>query len=61
MRLIVACALFLLSVGAYAQGYPNRPVKLVVADAALGERGGGGPRARRVIRPGALAVVLSAA
>ena len=36
MRLIVACALFLLSVGAYAQGYPNRPVKLVVADAAGG-------------------------
>ena len=36
MRLIVACALFVLSVGAYAQGYPNRPVKLIVADAAGG-------------------------
>jgi tripartite-type tricarboxylate transporter receptor subunit TctC len=36
MRLIVACALLVLSVGAYAQGYPNRPVKLIVADAAGG-------------------------
>ena len=36
MRLIAACTLLFLSLGAYAQGYPNRPVKLVVADAAGG-------------------------
>lgn len=36
MRLIAACTLLFLSLGAYAQGYPNRPVKLVIADAAGG-------------------------
>jgi tripartite-type tricarboxylate transporter receptor subunit TctC len=36
MRLIVACTLLVLSLTAHAQGYPNRPVKLIVADAAGG-------------------------
>ncbi|MET0918694.1 MAG: tripartite tricarboxylate transporter substrate binding protein [Burkholderiales bacterium] len=36
MRLIVAFALLVLSFGAHTQGYPNRPVKLIVADAAGG-------------------------
>ena len=36
MRLMVACMLLVLSLGADAQGYPNRPVKLIVADAAGG-------------------------
>jgi len=36
MRLIVACTLLALSFAAHAQSYPNRPVKLIVADAAGG-------------------------
>src|SRR5213076_96856 len=36
MRLTVACTLLVLSLGVHAQGYPNRPVKLIVADAAGG-------------------------
>ena len=36
MRLFVACMLLTLSFGAHAQSYPNRPVKLIVADAAGG-------------------------
>jgi tripartite-type tricarboxylate transporter receptor subunit TctC len=36
MRLIVACTLLVLSLGVHAQGYPNRPVKLIVADAPGG-------------------------
>ena len=36
MRLIVACTLLVLSFGVHAQAYPNRPVKLIVADAAGG-------------------------
>jgi tripartite-type tricarboxylate transporter receptor subunit TctC len=36
MRLAVACTLLVLSLGVHAQGYPNRPVKLIVADAAGG-------------------------
>ncbi len=36
MRIIVACMLLVLSLSAHAQGYPNRPVKLIVADAAGG-------------------------
>jgi tripartite-type tricarboxylate transporter receptor subunit TctC len=36
MRLVIALALLVASVGAFAQGYPNRPVKLVVADSAGG-------------------------
>jgi tripartite-type tricarboxylate transporter receptor subunit TctC len=36
MRLIVACTLLVVSLGAHAQSYPNRPVKLIVADAAGG-------------------------
>ena len=31
MRLVVALTLVLASLGAFAQGYPNRPVKLIVA------------------------------
>jgi tripartite-type tricarboxylate transporter receptor subunit TctC len=36
MRLVVALTLLFVSLGAFAQGYPNRPVKLVVADSAGG-------------------------
>jgi tripartite-type tricarboxylate transporter receptor subunit TctC len=36
MRLIVACTLLVLSFAVHAQSYPNRPVKLIVADAAGG-------------------------
>jgi len=36
MRLIVACTLLVLSLVVHAQAYPNRPVKLIVADAAGG-------------------------
>lgn len=36
MRLIVACTLLVMSMGIHAQGYPNRPVKLIVADSAGG-------------------------
>src|SRR6476646_4262915 len=36
MRLVVALTLLFVSLGASAQGYPNRPVKLVVADSAGG-------------------------
>src|SRR5690349_9280680 len=36
MRLVVALTLLFASLGAFAQGYPNRPVKLVVADSAGG-------------------------
>src|SRR5437764_15294332 len=36
MRLIVACTLLVLSLAVHAQAYPNRPVKLIVADAAGG-------------------------
>jgi len=36
MRLVVALTLLFVSLGASAQGYPNRPVKLIVADSAGG-------------------------
>ena len=36
MRLVLALTLLLTSLGAFAQGYPNRPVKLIVADSAGG-------------------------
>ena len=36
MRLIIACTLLVLSFVVDAQNYPNRPVKLIVADAAGG-------------------------
>jgi tripartite-type tricarboxylate transporter receptor subunit TctC len=36
MRFVVACTLLVLALGVHAQGYPNRPVKLIVADAAGG-------------------------
>lgn len=35
-RLLCTFALFAIATGAHAQGYPNRPVRLVVADAAGG-------------------------
>ena len=35
-RLLLVVALFAIAAGAQAQGYPNRPVRLVVADAAGG-------------------------
>jgi len=34
--LLCTLALFAIAAGAHAQGYPNRPVRLVVADAAGG-------------------------
>jgi tripartite-type tricarboxylate transporter receptor subunit TctC len=36
MRLVAAIALLVASLGALAQGFPNRPVKLIVADSAGG-------------------------
>jgi tripartite-type tricarboxylate transporter receptor subunit TctC len=36
MRIVAALTLLVASLGALAQGYPNRPVKLIVADAAGG-------------------------
>ncbi len=36
MRLVLAITLLAASLGAFAQGYPTRPVKLIVADSAGG-------------------------